>query len=152
MWFSHSSGNVVVNLLPIKFFFTHKFYKIISLLKLRTNWIKYFKKVMYIITLNFSNQILIIGFHLGFLETPLHWNKDTSIDNCIADVIIWSASTSINLKFHSFIEINYLEIIHCCWFFFSINSYVVLKLPLSNILSIVYILLRRDIVYQYFHL
>jgi hypothetical protein len=43
---SYSSGNVVVNLLPIKFFFTHKFYKIISLLKLKTNWIKYLKKVL----------------------------------------------------------------------------------------------------------
>jgi predicted neutral ceramidase superfamily lipid hydrolase len=74
---------------------------------------------MYILTLNFSNQVLIIGFHLGFLETSLHWNKDMSVDNFIADVIIWAASTSINLKFHSFIEINYLEIIHCCWLFFS---------------------------------
>jgi len=30
------------------------------------------KKIMYILTLNFLNQALIISFHLGFSETELH--------------------------------------------------------------------------------
>jgi hypothetical protein len=62
---------------------------------------------MYILTLNFQNHALIIGFYTWFFETWLHLNKDTSIDDFIIDVIMQATSTFVNLKFHSFIEISY---------------------------------------------
>jgi hypothetical protein len=44
----------------------------------------------------------------------------------------------LNLKLHSFIEINYFKIIHCCFFLFvqesKTNLHVVVALPLSNVL------------------
>jgi hypothetical protein len=72
---------------------------------------------MYILTLNFPNQTSIIGFLSRFLKTWLHLNKGTLIDDFIIDVIVRAASTYVNLKFHSSIEINYLKIIHFCLFF-----------------------------------
>jgi hypothetical protein len=75
------------------------------------------KKIIYILTLNFLNQALIIGFHLGFSETSLHRNKGTFIYTFIIDVIVRVPSTFLNLKFHLFIEINYSKTIHCYLFF-----------------------------------
>jgi hypothetical protein len=72
---------------------------------------------MYIRTLNFLNQPSIIGFYSVVLETWLHWNKDTSIDNFIVNVIVWATSTFVNLNFHFFIKINYSNFIHYCFFY-----------------------------------
>jgi hypothetical protein len=103
---------------------------------------------MYILTLNFPNQVSIIWFYLGFLKTWLHWNKDISIDDFIIDIIVRAAFTFVNLEYHSFIEINYSKIIHYCFFLIvqeiKTYLYVMVGLPLSNALHIVYILLRMD--------
>jgi len=72
---------------------------------------------MYILTLNFRNHALIIGFYTWFVETRLHLNKDTSIDDFVINVIVQATSTFMNLKFHLFIEINYSKIIYYCLFF-----------------------------------
>ena len=87
----HCPGNDVVNLLPIKFSITLQFLKIISLLKLKTNQIKYF--FFYVYT-NLELQ--------DFLE-----NKSISLDDFIVHVIMRAIFIFVNLKFHSFIEINY---------------------------------------------
>jgi hypothetical protein len=109
---SHSPGHTIVNLLPINIFLKRQFHKIISLLKLKTNWIKFLKNklLMYILTFNFQKQASIIG-------TWLHWNKSTSINNFIVNVII--QATSIFVNFNLFIKINYSNFIHCCLFFLS---------------------------------
>jgi hypothetical protein len=73
---------------------------------------------MYILTLNFSNQASIIGFHPRFLKTWLYWNKCIVIDNFIVNVIVQATSTFINLNFNSFIETNYSNFIHCCLIFY----------------------------------
>jgi hypothetical protein len=108
---SHSPGHTIVNLLPIRIFLKRQFHKIISLLKLKTNWIKFLKNklLMYILTFNFQKQASIIG-------TWLHWNKSTSINNFIVNVII--QATSIFVNFNLFIKINYSNFIHCCLFFY----------------------------------
>jgi hypothetical protein len=65
------------------------------------------KLFKYILTLNFLNRAWIMGFHLGFLETWLYWNNDTSIDDFFIDIIIQTTSIFVNLKWHSLIEINF---------------------------------------------
>ena len=60
-----------------------------------------------------------MDFYLEFLKTWLHWNNVTFIDDFITDVIFQAASTFINLKLHSLIEINFSKIINCVLFFSS---------------------------------
>jgi hypothetical protein len=73
---------------------------------------------LYTLTLEFPNQTSIISFYLGFLETYLHWNKGTSINDFITDVIVRTTSIFINLKFHLFIEINYQRLSIIVYFFY----------------------------------
>jgi hypothetical protein len=66
---------------------------------------------MYILTLNFLNQALIISFYSEFLETWFHWNKSTFIDDFIINVIMQETFIFVNLKFHSFIEVIYSKVL-----------------------------------------
>jgi hypothetical protein len=73
---------------------------------------------IYILTLNFLNQTSIIGFHSGFWKILLCWNKSTSINDFIINVIVQATLIIINLNFHLFIKIYYSIFIHCCLIFF----------------------------------
>jgi hypothetical protein len=100
---------------------------------------------MYILTLNFPNQTSIIGFHSRFLKTWPQWNKDTSINYFITDVIVQTTFTFINLKFHSFIKLNIKNLSIIVFFFivyrWKTNLRVVIGLPVSNIIPSIYIIL-----------
>ena len=94
---------------------------------------------MYIQTLNFPNQSSIIGFHSRILQTWLRWNKETFIDDFIVDVIIRVAFIFVNLKFYSFIEINFSKVIHYRLFFFIMQERKTNMLWLSFQLAIYFL-------------
>jgi len=51
------------------------------------------------------------------VDHTYQWGLTTAPRTRTNDVIVQVTSTFVNLKFHSFIEINYLKIIYYCLFF-----------------------------------